>query len=201
MDEQTVAAYDAGAAGYCEEWLSQPPAEDLMRLWRRFFALGEPSADIGSGSGRDVAWLNANGYPCVGWDGSHGLLAQARRRFPQWRFEASRLPKLLGVPSAAYANVVCETVIMHLDAKSIAHAVRSLRRILAPAGTLYLSWRVGGLADARDPAGRLYSAFDTRIVRDALAGMTLVYDTEETSESSGKRVHRIFARRVSSSGA
>ncbi|RPI42936.1 MAG: methyltransferase domain-containing protein [Betaproteobacteria bacterium] len=195
MDERTLLAYDEHAAGYCDEWLSQPPAADLQRLWRHFFNAGGRTADIGSGSGRDVDWLSRNGYPCEGWDGSGRLVAEAGRRFPRWRFQESRLPELAGVPTAAYANVVCETVIMHLSAGEIEPAVRSLGRIVAPEGTLYLSWRVGADADMRDPAGRLYSAFSVQTVRETLAGWRLLYDVEETSESSGKRVQRLVARR------
>ena len=194
MDARTIASYDDGAAQYCDEWLSQPPADDLQRLWREFFAPGRPTADIGSGSGRDVDWLNRHGYPCVGWDASLGLIDEARQRFPRRRFEASSLPQLVEVLSGAYANVVCETVIMHLDPSGVTSAVGALRRILAPHGTLYLSWRVSGDGDSRDSAGRLYSSFDTDSVRAALAGMTMLYDSEETSASSRKRVHRLVAR-------
>ena len=36
--------------------------------------------DIGCGSGREVAWLNASGFPAAGFDASEGLLAEARAR-------------------------------------------------------------------------------------------------------------------------
>jgi len=195
MDERTLLVYDERAADFCDEWLSQPPAEDLQRLWRRFFRNGGATVDIGSGSGRDVDWLNLNGYPCEGWDASARLVAEAVRRFPGWRFRESRLPGLAGVPTAAYTNVVCETVIMHLPVGEIVPAVRSLCRIVAPGGILYLSWRVATGADVRDPAGRLYSAFPVETVTQVLAGWNMLYDEEETSDSSGKRVQRLVARR------
>jgi SAM-dependent methyltransferase len=195
MDARTVSVYDAGAPGFCDDWLSQPPAQDLQRLWRRFLAHGAATVDVGSGSGRDVDWLNRNGYPCEGLDASLGLVAEARRRFPQWRFAHADLPGLAGVPAGAYANVVCETVIMHLPAAEVVPAVQSLWTILAPGGTLYLSWRIGSGTDLRDDAGRLYSAFASDLVRAVLARPCILYDAEETSESSSKRVHRLVARR------
>lgn len=198
MDTSTLRAYDRDAAAYCDEWLNQPPGEDMQQLWRRYFAPGRPSADIGSGSGRDVAWLNRNGYPCEGWDASAGLVAEARRHFPQLRFAVAGLPELEGVPAAAYANVVCETVIMHLPRAQIARALDSLLRILAPGGTLYLSWRISP-TDVRDAAGRLYSAFTTDAVRAALEHTSILYDAEELSASSGKRVHRLVVRRLDAS--
>jgi len=200
MDERTLSAYDAQAAGYCDDWLGQPAPEDIQQLWRRFFSPGGVSADVGSGSGRDVDWLNRNGFPCVGFDASEGLLAQARRRFPQWRFERARLPELGEVPDAAYRNVVCETVLMHLPVTEVRAAVRALGRILAVEGTLYLSWRVTEGADVRDGAGRLYCAFPVQDIRDELRGCVTLYDEAETSQSSGRRVHRLIVRRTAASG-
>jgi hypothetical protein len=54
---------------------------------------------------------------------------------------------------------------------------------------LYLSWCVTEAADSRDSAGRLYCAFAVQDVRDALADWALLYDVEELSQSSGRRVH------------
>lgn len=195
MDARTLSTYDSKAVDYCDEWLGQPTPADMQRLWRQHFKPGGTGADIGSGSGRDVDWLNRNGYPCVGFDASEGLLAEARRRFPRWRFVHAALPQLLDVAEGAYCNVVCETVLMHLPESEVRTAVRSLARLLARSGTLYLSWRVTDGVDIRDAAGRLYCAFPTQAVRDELAGFAPLYDAEETSESSGRRVHRMIVRR------
>jgi len=195
MDQQTLDTYDLKAAHYCEEWLSQPTPADMQALWRRYFALGAPTADIGAGGGRDVDWLNRNGYPCAGFDASEGLIGEARKRFPGWRFQHAMLPELFGICDGAYANVVCETVLMHLPASVVPIATRNLVRILRPAGTLYVSWRVTDSADIRDSAGRLYSAFPVDAVRAELATLMVLHDAEETSQSSGRRVHRVVARR------
>lgn len=72
--------------------------------------------------------------------------------------------------------------------------MRKLVALLAPGGTLYLSWRVTEGADRRDEHGRLYAAFDATVVTDALAGLDLLLDEERTSASSGKTIHRIAAR-------
>ncbi|EGY01134.1 Methyltransferase [Nitrospirillum viridazoti Y2] len=194
MDQRTLAAYDTAAGAYAEDWHSQPPPSDLHNLIRRHFAPGQPTVDIGCGSGREVAWLAENGFPAVGYDASEGLLAQARARYPGLDFRAASLPDLAGLPDHGYANVLCETVIMHLDAGLVVPAVRRLASLVRPGGALYLSWRVTRGADARDGAGRLYAAFDSRLVREALAGATLLLDEEATSASSGKTIHRLVAR-------
>ena len=194
MDAATLRAYDADAAAFAKDWHEQPPPADLHDIVRRFFRPGL-TADIGCGSGRDAAWLSANGFPAVGYDPSAGLLAQARKRYPDLTFYSAALPALAGVAEASFANVLCETVIMHLPREDVAPSVRRLLAILAPGGTLYLSWRVTRGTDLRDGHGRLYGAFDADIVRRALGSTHVLLDEEVVSASSGKVIHRLVVRK------
>lgn len=194
MDRPTLQAYDQGARAYAEDWHAQPAPGDLHDLIRRFFHRG-PTVDIGCGSGREVAWLCANGYPAVGYDASDGLVAEARRRYPDLTFARAELPALDGVARASFDNVLCETVIMHLARADIAPSVRALVSVLKPNGVLYLSWRVTLDADQRDKAGRLYAAFDADLVRAELKDCKLLLDEEVVSASSGKTIHRLVAQR------
>jgi SAM-dependent methyltransferase len=196
MDTQTVAAYDALAETFAQEWRDQPAPEDLYALLRREFKAGGATADIGCGAGREVAWLNANGYPAVGYDASAGLLEAAREQYPGLSFRQALLPELVGIAEGAFDNVLCETVIMHLPPEQIGAAVRRLVSLLRPGGTLYLSWRVTADVDQRDGRGRLYAAFDAAPVHAALAGAQIVFDQAAVSLSSGKTVHRIVARKA-----
>ncbi|MFN5715143.1 MAG: class I SAM-dependent methyltransferase, partial [Bradyrhizobium sp.] len=156
---------------------------------------GGATADIGCGSGREVAWLNANGFPAEGFDASEGLLAEARARYPALRFARAELPELSGIAACSFDNVLCETVIMHLDHALIAPSVRRMLELVKPGGVLYLSWRVTEGDDARDAHGRLYAAFDAALVRTELAAAELLLDTEVVSASSGKVIHRVIARK------
>lgn len=197
MDRETIGAYDAGAAAFAKDWHKQPAPTDLQAIVSRFFRPGR-TADIGCGSGREVAWLAAHGYDAVGYDASDALLEQARLRYPQLKFEVAVLPDLIGVPDNAFDNVLSETVIMHLRRPQLLGAVRRMLAILKPGGTLYLSWRVTEGGDQRDSHGRLYSAFETALVREGLEGQAeMLLDDEATSASSGKKIHRIVARRSS----
>ena len=195
MDERTLAAYDADAAAYAADWIAQDAPEDMYALLREHFRPG-PTADIGCGAGRDTAWLAANGFDARGLDASTGLLAQARIAYPALRFDQATLPELAGVERGTFQNVLCETVIMHLPPVQVGPSVRSLLALLRPGGTLYLSWRVTDDADKRDPAGRLYAAFDKQVVTDELAAghVTVVHDEDRISVSSGKRVQRLVLR-------
>ena len=196
MDQRTLDAYNAAAPDFAHDWSEQPAPVDLYALVQRFFVPG-PTADIGCGSGREVAWLAANGFPATGFDPSEGLLREARARHPDLVFEQAALPELAGIADASFANVLCETVIMHLPPAAIAPSVARLVAILRPGGILYLSWRVTRGADQRDGQGRLYAAFPAGLVIDALAGATILLDEETISASSGKAIHRLIARKNS----
>ncbi len=195
MDRLTLAAYDRDAAAFARDWHEQPAAADLHAIVARCFIKGGISADIGCGSGREVAWLNANGFPADGFDVSEGLLAQARSRYPNLSFAWAELPALRGIAANAYDNVLCETVIMHLDRARIAPSVRRMLDIVKPGGVFYLSWRVTEDADQRDRHRRLYAAFDASVVRAELDAATPLLDEEVISASSGKKIHRMVVRK------
>jgi 2-polyprenyl-3-methyl-5-hydroxy-6-metoxy-1,4-benzoquinol methylase len=196
MDRPTLAAYEHAAEAFATDWHAQPAPTDLHVVVRRFFRPGL-TADIGCGSGREVAWLCAQNFPAIGYDASEALLGEARGRYPGLSFRSAALPELKGVPESEFDNVLCETVIMHLPADLIPASARALMSILKPDGILYLSWRVTEGADQRDQHGRLYSAFSKAYVVDALASASVLLDEEVTSASSGKKIHRIVARKGS----
>ena len=198
VDIPTLAAYDSRPGEFADRWEAEPPATDLHEIIHRFFTPG-PTAEIGCGSGRDAAWLMQEGFPTIAFEPSAGLRDEARQRYPALRVEPKALPELEGVPDGSFVNVLCETVIMHLPREAIGPSVRRLLSLLEPNGTLYLSWRVTREHDQRDEHGRLYTAFDRNIVEAELRGATIMLNDEAVSESSGKVIHRIVARRNASS--
>ncbi len=195
MDPQTLAAYDKDAAAFAKDWHDQPAPSDLHDIVKRFFIADGLTADIGCGSGREIAWLNANGFPSKGFDASEGLLAEARARYPQLEFVRAELPDLRGIATNTYDNVLCETVIMHLDRAQIGPSVRRMLEIAKPGGILYLSWRVTEGENQRDKHARLYAAFEPSLVRSELVATTTLLDEAVVSASSGKRIHRIVTRK------
>ncbi len=114
-------------------WVDNWRPADLHAVVRRFFVPG-PTAEIGCGSGRDAAWLDADGFPTYGFDVSEGLLAEARRRHPPIRFSHAMLPDLTGIEVVRFANVLCETIIMHLDPAEITPALERFQQAQARRG-------------------------------------------------------------------
>ena len=196
MDRLTLSAYDNDAAAFAKDWHEQPAPADLHDIVRRFFIPGGSTADIGCGSGREVAWLNENGFSAEGFDASHGLLTEARSRYPHLKFAHAELPDLRGIAANTYDNVLCETVIMHLDRAMIAPSVARMLDIVRPGGIFYLSWRVTEGADQRDQHRRLYAAFDPSLVLAEMSTATLLLDEEVVSASSGKKIHRVVVRKT-----
>jgi SAM-dependent methyltransferase len=132
---------------------------------------------------------------------SHGRLRSLRRiasagarLHPGVTFEVATLPELHGIADASFDNVLCETVIMHLGRDAIAPAVRRGLAIVKPDGVLALSWRVE-TADRRDDHGRLYSVFDRDLVLRECSDTAILLDQEIISPSSGRKIHRLVARR------
>jgi SAM-dependent methyltransferase len=195
MDRSTLSAYDTDAAAFAKDWHEQPAPVDLQDIVNRFFIKGGATADIGCGSGREVAWLNANGFPAAGFDASEGLLSEARARYPDFTFTHAELPDLRGIAAESFDNVLCETVIMHLAPARIAPSVRRMLELVRPGGIFYLSWRVTDGVDIRDGHGRLYAAFDVLLAVAELSAVTLLLNEEVVSASSGKKIHRLMARK------
>ena len=119
MDRKTLAAYDQDAAAFAKDWHDQPAPVDLQEVVERFFVRGGTSADIGCGSGREVAWLNANGFSAAGFDASEGLLNGGAPALSRLQVRACRIARAAR-HRPRFDNVLCETVIMHLDRKQIA---------------------------------------------------------------------------------
>ena len=192
MDKTTLAAYESGAPAFVQRWLAEEEPADVYALLRKFFRPGL-TADIGSGSGRDAAWLTANGFPAIGYDVSEGLLAQARARFPHIEFTKAALPDLSGVPARHFDNVCCETVLMHLPREEIAPAVARMLEVLKPGGVIYMSFRITENADHREKDGRLFTAYVGDHVRRALAGQAILFDGT-VERRPGVMLQRLIAR-------
>ncbi|MGA8901642.1 methyltransferase domain-containing protein, partial [Bradyrhizobium sp.] len=103
-----------------------------------------------------------------------------------------------GIAANSYDNVLCETVIMHLDGAQMARSVRRMLEVTRPGGIFYLSWRVTAGENQRDKHDRLYAAFEASLVLAELATATTLLDEEVVSASSGKTIHRVVVRKSKS---
>ena len=197
-DAKTLMAYGIGAKQYVDTWLAQPTPQEIHDVVTKYFLREGSTADIGSGSGRDVHWLNENGYPCVGFDASKELLQEARNRFPQHTFLEARLPALSEIKDNMFDNVLCETVLMHLPRQAHQSALQSLLRVTRPGGTVSISWRHPlNATDARENDGRLYELIQAdEFIRWGIElGADCLHRSTATSASSGKVIDQVVLRK------
>jgi len=157
MDNQTLQTYQSMASDFAADYRRLTPTR-LYESIKSFFHPAGVTADIGCGSGRDVAWLAAEGFPATGYDASQEMLAYARSEYPNLSFQSERLPDLAGIANAAFDNVLCSATIMHLRREDLITAVINLSRILKPNGRLVLSYRGSRISDERESDGRLFTA-------------------------------------------
>jgi ubiquinone/menaquinone biosynthesis C-methylase UbiE len=156
MDTETLKVYDQKSASIAARHFGNKPNR-IHDLILTYFQAGELTADVGCGSGRDTEWLHHQGFPTIGYDGSEGMLAEARQRFPTGDFRTAFLPELAGIPDTAYLNVLCNAVLMHLPINETPTALHHLHRILRPGGRLIVSFRGSQEVDEREADGRLFT--------------------------------------------
>ncbi|SCL41066.1 Methyltransferase domain-containing protein [Micromonospora pallida] len=144
----TRAGYDAIAADYAEHF--RPELAD-MPLDRGMFAAfaemvraagGGPVADVGCGPGQLTAHLRTLGLDAFGVDLSAGMVAVARRTYPELSFQ---LGSMLALPLAdgVLGGLVANYSIIHIPPDMLPTVFAEFRRVLAPAGHLLVAFQVG----------------------------------------------------------
>ena len=102
--------------------------------------------DIGFGSGRDMAFLQNNGFDIWGIDPSQKFIDHAKERFPDIsdHFLKSSLPNL-NIPielQHTFDSIILVAVWMHLPKNIYADSIKSLCSLLKPQGKIILSYSI-----------------------------------------------------------
>lgn len=102
---------------------------------------GERVLDIGCGNARDIAKIAERGGQVVGVDISAGMIAAAKQELGRMGMSGITLQvgdaTSLVFPDAYFDKVLCSEVIEHIPDAS--QALREMRRVLRPGGSLVLS--------------------------------------------------------------
>jgi uncharacterized protein YceH (UPF0502 family) len=146
-DERVRSAYDAVAATYADELLDELDALPFERwLLDRVVAHanGRPVVEVGTGPGHVAAYLADRGVDATGIDLAPQMIAEARRRFPELKFEVGDLRRLGRPPaSSGWAAVLGWYSLIHLAASELPDAIAALTRPLDPGGWLVLALHAG----------------------------------------------------------
>jgi ubiquinone/menaquinone biosynthesis C-methylase UbiE len=97
---------------------------------------GGAALDAACGTGRYAGWLVQQGYDVIGVDGSPGMLAVARRKFPDIDLRDGDLAAL-PVGSDSTDLAVCALALTHVE--DLAAPYSEFARVLRPGGRLVIS--------------------------------------------------------------
>jgi len=146
-DGRVRATYDAVATGYASALSDELDALPFERwLLDRVAAAadGRPVMDAGCGPGHVTAHLIGAGADAQGLDLSPEMIAEARSRHPDVRYEVGDLRQLMRPAAAAgWGAVLAWYSLIHLAPSELPAVVAALARPLAPGGVLVLAVHAG----------------------------------------------------------
>lgn len=195
MDQLTIHAYDQDAAQIATLHASLIPHK-LHELIQNYFTARGKTLDAGCGIGRDSFFLQQHHFNVVGLDASKGMLEQAKSLYPSVRFLQDSLPSLQTLQDAAFDNVLCSAVLMHLDSVSFWQAIQRLLDLLKPDGVLIITLRGTQQPDQREN-GKLYQAVDLSSLRQFIVaqGAQLLHDEPEIEPQRQLTWHNLVIKK------
>ncbi|WP_329208516.1 class I SAM-dependent methyltransferase [Streptomyces sp. NBC_00683] len=144
----TRASYDAFADEYAAHFQDELAAKPIDRAVLAGFAElvtaegGGPVADVGCGTGRVTEHLHALGVDVFGIDLSPGMLAEARRHYPDLRFEEGSMLDL-DLPDGGLGGLLAWYSTIHVPDEQLPQVFAEFYRVLAPGGHLLLGFQAG----------------------------------------------------------
>lgn len=209
MKDAVKTSYDRVAGEYAVEFgdeLEKKPFDRKMLDWLAE-RVGERGTicDMGCGPGQVARYLADQGAQACGVDLSTAMIEQARSLHPGIAFEQGDMQALDGVADDSYGGIAAFYSLVHFPSPALAQALRELKRVLRPGGTLLLAFHIGREVVHRDELlGKEVSLdfifFETVEMKDALrlAGFELQEvverDPYKEVEYQSRRAY-IFARK------
>ncbi|MTD12686.1 methyltransferase domain-containing protein [Nakamurella sp. YIM 132087] len=148
QQERTRVAYDTVAESYDEllrDMIGTHPLDDavLAAFADQVRELGGPVLEVGCGGGRITGHLAAAGLMISGSDLSPGMIAVARRRFPEVSFDVASMTGGPLAPNGSLAGVLAWYSVIHLLPTDRPIAFAAMHAALRPGGRALVAFQVG----------------------------------------------------------
>ncbi|WP_406090396.1 class I SAM-dependent DNA methyltransferase [Streptomyces sp. NBC_01013] len=154
----TRTSYDTVAVDYAsllaDELAGKPLDRAMLGAFAEHVSAAGPGpvADLGCGPGRVTAYLRDIGLPAFGIDLSPGMVAEARRRHPDLRFEVGTM-NALDLADGSLRGALAWYSLVHTPPGELEPYLAEFHRALAPGGHLLPAFKVG---DERVRLGHAY---------------------------------------------
>ena len=183
-----LAGYALDAASLFERYESIASADHLRHVADLLPAAGALVVDIGAGTGRDAAWLAAQGHHVLAVEPTAVFRDAGQRRHAsksiEWMDDALPSLPMLRATGRRFDLVLLSAVWAHLQQGVRGEALANLAALLKPAGTLIMSLRHGPSAPQRPTYP--VSAEEATELADAL-GLELIRCVAADSVQPGNR--------------
>ncbi|MGZ4745408.1 MAG: class I SAM-dependent DNA methyltransferase [Oryzihumus sp.] len=188
----TQASYDTVAASYAALLEDELGSRTIDRALLAAFAETATSAglgavgDLGCGPGRVTGHLASLGVDAFGVDLSPGMVAEARRRHPDLRFEVGSILDL-DLPDGSLGGALLWYSTVHTPPAQLPAVYAEVQRVLAPGAPLLTAFKVGDCqvhlqhAYGHDLSLQVYWT-PVELVTDLLARAGLVVDARVVCE-------------------
>jgi SAM-dependent methyltransferase len=144
--ENTQASYDRVAAEYADRYKDEMDDKPFDRdcLDRLAGAVGDsgPICDLGCGPGQVARYLHRQGVETLGVDLSPKMVAEAQRSNPEIHFHQGDMLSLPDVDNS-WGGIAAFYCIIHIPREHIVDALREMKRVLRPGGTLLITFHIG----------------------------------------------------------
>jgi ubiquinone/menaquinone biosynthesis C-methylase UbiE len=146
--DDTVVEYTEMVAGILD---AKPLDRALLGVFAELVRAGGngPIADVGCGPGRITIFLHRLGMDAFGIDLSPGMIAHARRTYPDLRFDVGSM-LALDLPDASLGGLLAYYSIIHVPRERRPEVFAEFYRVLAPGGHLMLAFQIGNETMHRD---------------------------------------------------
>lgn len=146
IQKDIQSGYDKVAAIYAQKFLDEQATKPMDQQMLARFAdevRGKgPVCDMGCGPGQIARYLHRQGVSTLGVDLSARMVAEAQRLNPKIHFHQGNM---LALPDAdqSWGGIAAFYCIIHIPREKIVDALREMKRVLKPGGSLLLSFHIG----------------------------------------------------------